>query len=72
MEYFVLVNKSGIPLSAYRENDHSKSMHGKLVYQRNNWISFSTREEAQDYLIYLLQHSIGFGLRIEQREYKGR
>ena len=57
---YYLMNRAGKKLSQF---DIQQTI-PKLVYRKNDWIIFSTIEEASNYLTYILKHNVGKNLEI--------
>lgn len=63
---YYLANKAGKKLSAFHSND----IKPKLLFRKNDWIIFSTVEEACNYLNYILSYGVGKNLEIIKNKEK--
>jgi len=60
---YVLRNSKGQKLSGFYPNAGNKAKF--LAYRRNDYICYSTPEEAVDHLGYIRSHDVGRSLEVE-------
>ena len=60
---YVIVNSAGRKLSGHYPGAYVSN----LVFRKNDWYSFSTRKEAEEFLQSILRHGYGKNLRIVSR-----
>ena len=60
---YILKNRRGQKLSGFYPNAGEKSKF--LAYRKNDYICYSTPEEAADHLRYIQSHNVGRSLNVE-------